>query len=288
MSAAAKDYDNLLAEQNKALAESNKLYEYQASKYGEDSGKAKDAKEQAQEIEKQRNEFADAQKQMYQELMEGLSGSDLQSFSQNLADALVDGFAQGKDGIEDVWEDTMDDLMRTMMKQQLALAITDMFKPVFEKLNDYTKNGELNQAEIDAIMSDFDAKSAQAKSLAEQYYNLMNERGLLEDADTEGSQGFGQMTQDQADTLTARFTALQMEGANMVSIAQLMYEGMLEQQGVAERQTSLLQSIDQYQQLVFMQAQDHLDQLQIIADNTALLSETNTRLKAIEQNTDKL
>ena len=96
------------------------------------------------------------------------------------------------------------------------------------------------------------------------------------------------MTQDQADTLTARFTALQMEGANVVAIAQLMYEGMIEQQGVAERQTSLLQSIDQYQQLAFMQAQDHLDQLQIIADNTAMLSETNSRLKAIEQNTDKL
>lgn len=288
MSAAAKDYDNLLAEQNKALAEANKLYEYQASKYGEDSGKAKDAKEQAQEIEKQRNEFADAQKQMYQDMMEGLSGTDLQSFSQNLADALVDGFAQGKDGIEDVWEDTMDDLMRTMMKQQLALAITDMFKPVFDKLNDYTKNGELNQSEIDAIMSEFDAKSAQAKALAEQYYNLMNERGLLEDADTDGSQGFGQMTQDQADTLTARFTALQMEGSNVVATAQLILEQMLEVGADSKLQVASLQTLVLNSGMCMQIAQEQLDQLQIIADNTELLNETNTRLRAIEQNTGKL
>lgn len=289
MSKAAKDYDNIIREQNAALAEANKLYEYQASKYGEDSGKAQDAKEQAQEIEKQKAEYEDAQRELYQTMMEDLSGTSLKTFSENLADALVDGFKQGKDEVNDVWDDMMDDLMRTMMKNQLALAIEDMFKPVFDDLNNATKNGELTQAEIDLIMSEFEQKSEQAKYLAEQYYNMMSERGLLDDdVDAEGSQGFGQMTQDQADTLTARFTALQMEGANVVAIAQLMYEGMLEQQGVAERQTSLLQSIDQYQQLVFMQAQDHLDQLQIIADNTALLSETNTRLKAIEQNTDKL
>lgn len=289
MSKAAKDYENIIREQNAALAEANKLYEYQASKYGEDSGKAQDAKEQAQEIEKQKAEYEDAQRELYQTMMEDLSGTSLKSFSENLADALVEGFRQGKDEVNDVWDDMMDDLMRTMMKNQLALAIEDMFDDVFKHLNQKTSDGSLTQSEIDEIMAEFDAKSEQAKYLAEQYYNMMNERGLLDDdLDAEGSQGFGQMTQDQADTLTARFTALQMEGANVVAIAQLMYEGMLEQQGVAERQTSLLQSIDQYQQLVFMQAQDHLDQLQIIADNTALLSETNSRLKAIEQNTDKL
>ena len=289
MSKAAKDYENIIREQNAALAEANKLYEYQASKYGEDSGKAQDAKEQAQEIEKQKAEYEDAQRELYQTMMEDLSGTSLKSFSENLADALVEGFRQGKDEVNDVWDDMMDDLMRTMMKNQLALAIEDMFDDVFKHLNQKTSDGSLTQSEIDEIMAEFDAKSEQAKYLAEQYYNMMNERGLLDDdLDAEGSQGFGQMTQDQADTLTARFTALQMEGANVVAIAQLMYEGMLEQQGVAERQTSLLQSIDQYQQLAFMQAQDHLDQLQIIADNTALLSETNSRLKAIEQNTDKL
>lgn len=284
----AKDYDNIIREQTEALRKSQELYEYQKNKHGEDSGKAEDAKEQMQEMEKQKAEYEQAQREQYQQLLEDLSGTDLQSFSQSLADALVDGFAQGKDGIEDVWEDTMDDLMRTMMKQQLALAIQDMFDPVFKHLNDYTKNGELNQSEIDAIMSEFDAKSAQAKALAEQYYNLMNERGLLDDADTEGSQGFGQMTQDQADTLTARFTALQMEGANVSATAQLMLEQMLEIGADGKLQVASLQTLVLNSGMCMQIAQEQLDQLQIIADNTELLNETNTRLRAIEQNTDKL
>lgn len=288
LSNAAQNYNNLIRENKKALEEARALEDAQKSNHGDDSKKAKDATEQRQELEKQQLEFEQKQQEMYKELMEGLSGTSLQSFSQNLADSLVEGFKQGKEGINDVWDDTMNDLMRTMMKQQLAIAINDMFKPVFDQLNEYTKNGELNQSEIDAIMRSFDAQSERAKLLAEQYYNMMSERGLLEDADTEGSKGFGQMTQDQADTLTARFTALQMEGANVVAISQMVLEEMVEMYSLSERQTSLLQSIDQYQQLVFLQSQEHLDQLQIIAENTALLAETNIRLKAIEENTDKL
>ena len=285
----AKDYDKILQENNQALKEAQELYEYQKNKHGEDSDKAKEALEQVQDIEQQGFDYEDAQAEQFQELMEGLSGTSLESFSQNLADALVDGFAQGRDSIDDIWEDTMDDLMRTMMKQQLALALTDMFKPVFDELQKKTTaGGDLTQQEIDEIMTMFDETSDRAKSLANAYYDMMSERGLLDDEDAEGSQGFGQMTQDQADTLTARFTALQMEGANLVAISQLMLEGMTEIHGMTEQQTTALQNIYQYHILAFQLAQERLDQLQIIADNTSLLSETNTRLKAIEQNTDKL
>jgi len=284
----AKDYDNIIAEQEKAVQEANALYERQKNKYGEDSDKAKDAKEQLDDLKDDENDLIDSQREQYNQLLEDLSGTNLKSFSESLADALIDGFAQGKEGISDVWEDTMDDLMRTMMKQQLALAIQDMFDPVFKELNEKTKNGDLTQSEIDYIMSEFDAQSEKAKYLAEKYYDLMSERGLLDDADAEGSQGFGQMTQDTADALNARFTALQIEGANVVEAAQTLVTAVAELGADSKLQVSSLQTLMYNSGIALQVAQEQLDQLQVIADNTALLADTNDRLKAIQQNTSKL
>lgn len=284
----AKDYDNIIAAQTKAVQQAKELYQRQKEKYGEDSDKAKEAKEQLDDLNDDNNDLIDSQREQYNQLLEGLSGTNLQSFSESLADALIDGFAQGKEGISDVWEDTMDDLMRTMMKQQLALAIQDMFQGTFDKLNNMTKDGELTQSEIDSITSEFDAQSEKAKYLAEKYYDLMSERGLLDDADAEGSQGFGQMTQDTADALNARFTALQIEGANVVEAAQSLVTAVSELGADSKLQVASLQTLMYNSGIALQVAQEQLDQLQVIADNTALLADTNDRLKAIQQNTSRL
>lgn len=119
-------------------------------------------------------------------------------------------------------------------------------------------------------------------------YGDMFGMDLFQDADAEGSQGFGQMTQDQADTLTARFTAVQIEMANVSATTQAM-AGVVSlvgediKLGVAGIQSLLYNS-----NIALQMAQDQLDQMQIIADNTAMLAETNARLKAIEQNTGRL
>ena len=284
----AKDYDTIITANNKALQQASELYEYQKNKWGADSDKAKEAKEQMEDIENSGYDLEDAQKEQYDQLLEDLSGTNLQSFSESLADALIEGFAQGREGIDDVWEDTMDDLMRTMMKQQLALAIKDMFDPVFKELNEKTKYGDLTQSEIDSIMSEFDAQSEKAKYLAEKYYDLMSERGLLDDADAEGSEGFGQMTQDTADALNARFTALQIEGANVVEAAQTLVTAVADLGADSKLQVASLQTLMYNSGIALQVAQEQLDQLQVIADNTALLADTNDRLKAIQQNTSRL
>lgn len=288
MSKAATQYNAIIFEQKKQLEAAQKLYEYQSSRYSADSDKVKDAKAQVEEIEDSLAETKQSQIDAWNEMIENLSGTSLQSFSDSLADALIEGFENGKEGIDDVWEDTMDDLMRTMMKQQLSLALQDMFKGTFDKLNTMTKNGDLTQSEIDAIMSEFDAQSEKAKYLAEKYYDLMSERGLLDDADTEGSQGFGQMTQDTADALNARFTALQIEGANVVEAAQSLVTAISELGTDSKLNVANLQTLMYNSGIALQVAQEQLDQLQVIADNTALLQDTNDRLKTIAQHTSKL
>lgn len=289
MTVAAKDLSNVMREQEAALKEAQALYELQASKYGEDSDKAKEAKEQMNDIQDQYNETADQQAEQFQEVADELGTTDLSSFSQSLAESIVEGFANGMDGVEDVFDQSMDDLYRSMMTKQLAMALEKQFEGVFEALNKKANDGDaLTQSEIDELMTMMDQAEEGAQSIAEAYYNLFNERGLLEDADVEGSQGFGQMTQDQADTLTARFTALQIEGANisaaMQQVAVIASEAATDLKLAATNTQALLYNSNISVQI----AQEQLEQLEAIAGNTAMLAETNNRLKSIEQHTSKL
>ncbi len=289
MTASAKDLSKVMREQEAALKEAQALYELQASKYGEDSDKAKEAKEQMNDIQDQYNETADQQAEQFQEVADELGTTDLSSFSQSLAESIVEGFANGMEGIDDVFENSMQDLYRSMMTKQLALALEKQFEGVFNELNKRANDGDsLTRSDIDYLMTMMDQAEEGAQSIAQAYYDLFSERGLLEDADAEGSQGFGQMTQDQADTLTARFTALQIEGANisaaMQQVAVITSEAATDLKLAATNTQALLYNSNISVQI----AQEQLEQLEAIAGNTAMLAETNNRLKSIEQHTSKL
>ena len=287
MAKAAKEYDGIIKETSAALADAQALYEHYASKKA-DSDKAKEAKEQMQDLEAQYQEELNAQVEAERELMEGLSGTSLESFTSTLADSLIEGFKNGTDGIEDAWEDTMKNLKETMFREQLALALQDQFKGAFETLRKSTAEGEMSESDMAAFLEEMEKAEANAKAIGEAYYTAFQESGLLDDADAEGSEGFGQMTQDQADTLTARFTAVQMEMAN-VSVATQAMAGIVTEVGVdIKAGIASIQSLLYNSNIALQIAQDQLDQMQVIADNTAMLNETNNRLKAIEQNTSKL
>ena len=288
LSKAAMQYDDIIKEAYNAMMEAQRLYNYQKSRYSEDSDKVQDAKKQYQDLRNEYQGYLDEQKDMYQQMMEELSGTNLSSFSENLADAIIEGFSQGAEGINKVWEKTLDDLLKQMMRQQLATQIATMFEDVFSQLNNYTKDGDLTQSEMDAIIAQFEAKTEEAKALANQYYNVMSESGLLQDEDTQASQGFGQMTQDQADTLTARFTALQIEGANVVSATQQIVADMAGITANAADIASKASHISDMADINYTILVEQLDQLNAIRENTALLSGMETRLQAIEQNTARL
>ena len=284
----AAEYRDIIKESNAALAAAESLYEHNKAAYGDDSNKTKEAKEQYDDIKSENQDLRNSEIEAWRGLMEELSGTSLDSFAENLADALIEGFAMGKEGIDDVWEDTMDDLLRTMMRNELALALKDTFKKTFENFTEATKNGDLSEAEMAEFMANLEKGKETAEQIASAYYDAMSEAGLLNDADAEGSEGFGQMTQDQADTLTARFTAVQMEMAN-VSVATQAMAGVVTEVGTdIKAGVASIQSLLYNSNIALQIAQDQLDQMQIIADNTAMLNETNNRLKAIEQNTSKL
>lgn len=290
MAKAANDYTNIINEQKKALQEAQELYEYQKDKNGEDSDKAKDAKDQVNELQDGLNELEDSREEELQELRDSLLGTDLHSFSENLADSLIEGFENGKEGISDTWNDMLNDLLTSMMKKQLAMQLEKQFEGVFDKMNSMVDtDGVLSQSEINEIVDLMNGASAGAQQIAEAYYDLMDEMGLLTDSDEEGSKGgFESMSQDTADELNARFTALQITGANMDATMQTMSQAIIELNVSDKLKMTILQTLQENIIMGVQTAQNQLDELRIIADNTGMLNETNRRLKAIEQHTAKL
>ena len=289
MSNAAKNYYKLILAQEKTVSDARALYMRQATKYGEDSDKAKEAKDQYNEQLDALDEFKQEQKEIFDEMAQDLLTTDLSSFCESLAEQYIEGFANGMDGINDVFDNIMKDLQKNMMKKGLQIALENLFSETWEKIKELTEDGDLTTAEMDAILAEMDAKSEQSKQIAEQYYQSMSERGLLDDADVETSSGgFSSMTQDQADTLSARFTALQISGANVESTTRAML-AVMEQLGISDTvRTSILGQITSQFTLANEIALNQLDELRKITDNTSTLADTNRRLRTIEENTNSL
>lgn len=289
MSKAAKNYYNLIKAQEKTVADSRALYERQANKYGEDSDKAKDAKKQYDEQLDALEDFKKEQKEMFDEMAQDLLTTDLSSFTENLADQYIEGFEKGMDGIDGVLDDVLNNMQKQMMKKGLQIALENLFKSTWDNMKKMTEDGELTTSEMDAIMSEMDAKAAQSKQIAEQYYKAMSERGLLGDADVETSSGgMNTMTQDQADVLSARFTAVQASAADVDMSVRAM-QTILEQLGISDaiRTSTLNQMMSQFTMANEI-ALNQLDELRKITENTSTLADTNRRLRSIEENTNSL
>ena len=113
--------------------------------------------------------------------------------------------------------------------------------------------------------------------------------GLLDDADIESeSKGFQAMSQDTADELNGRFTALQIIGAGIQMSAQGMATRVEDiariNMGIQGGVTELANNSSVALQI----AQNQLNELRIIADNTKMLEDTNKLLKEVKDNTARL
>jgi len=289
MAVAAKDYNNIIAEQQDALQKAIELEEYQRRLHSDDSDKVKDAAEQTQELRDQLHEFEDAQKEMYDELAQELLTTDVKSFAENLVDEMMEAWEDGTRDMQDVWDNMLDNLQRDMMRKLATTVLTDMFSETFERIGQLAHDGELTQAEIDRAIAEIDSKSQDAIAYTEQVRQAMEQRGLLTDASvTADKGGLQSMSQDTADELNARFTALQMEGANVVAATAAMIDTLALMQANSDRSTLALQNIELYAINAQIAADEKMEIIKAIRENTDLIVINTNRLKNIEQNTNKL
>ncbi len=275
-----------IAEYNKQaeLAAENEKLAKQKKEESNTKSKKKDADEQAQEAHQAQLDAQESAREAMEEFYEEMSGTSLKSFSENLADSIVEGFKSGTEEMSDIWDDALDEMFTSMIKQQINLELQSRLSSVFDRVHNAFADGDttLTESEIQAIKDEYDQVKGSSEAMLEQYKNMMEELGLTTDDSIEASSGgFESMSQDTADELNGRFTALQMSGASIDAKMQLQIEGtnmlITQAQGIKDS-VALMVGI----------ATNQLEELRDINAHTALLAETNQRLKQIQLNTDKL
>lgn len=273
------EYNNqmLLAEKNQ------ELYKQKQAASHTDK-KEEDAKDAAQEAHESAMEAEETMQDLLDEFYEEMSGTNLKSFSENLADSLVEGMREGTEDMSDIWDSALDDMFSDMLKNQINMQLQKNLAGVFEKVQAAFSGGdtELTDAEINAIKAEYESEKERSQSMLDYYQSLMDELGLTTSDDIEASSGgFESMSQDTADELNGRFTSLQMSGASIDAKMQMQVDGtnslITQAQGIKDSVTLMVQI-----------ATNSLEELRQINTNTALLSETNQRLKQIQMNTEKL
>ena len=268
--------------ENKAKENRDRL----ENKYGKDSKKAQEAQEDVDEATKTTQDIIDAAKEDLKEIFEKMATTDVTSFGEEMANALVDSFTQGLNGMKGAWDDTIKNMIKSMLTQRLALQLTDQFESAFKNLEEATSsksNGgvEITDYEMQQFLADMENAKAGALKIGEEYKKIFAEMGLLDDTINAESKGVQNITVDQADELTARATAMQISGANID--ATLREQLQLNKEGLI-----LVNTIQENVELMTQIATSQLQELRTISMNTALLSDTNNMLKSIKDNTARL
>lgn len=292
---AAKELTKQIEENRKAYEKSLAEEQRLAAKYGEDSDKTAEQHQRTQEFKEGWQDAITEQEERFQELVDMIMTTDLSGWAESLADGAIEAALDGSKSFKEVWDEALEQWERDMYKAQLKLAYENMFKETFARFSARAQQiaeagGTMSEAEIAQWMAEMDSKQAEAEKLAEMYRQIMEQRGLTTDGgDVEGSQGgVEKITQDQADELNARTTAIQMQNADIATAAQSMQitiEGMAEDNRL--QLASIVNMASNIDISVTVQ-QGILDQTQIIAETLAGMKEDTARLKAIEQNTGRL
>jgi hypothetical protein len=286
----AGEMNSQIDEQKVAIEKLKELEEMQIKQYGENSDKVKETQEQLMEEEGNLLDMQQDQVDQAKEVFEELATTDLTSFAENMASAMVDSFAEGLDGMKTAYRSTVQDLIRDQMTKQLSLKLIDQLKPAFNKLENYTSDAYLNELEIESFISELEKAEEGAMIIGEQYKKVFQKLGLMDDITNieSESKGFETLSQDTADELNGRFTALQISGANIEA-----------QQRVAEEQRFVLsqqnielishsKSIADQVTISTQIAQNQLNELREINAHTAIIRSLDDRLRNIESYTSKL
>lgn len=286
----AGEMNSQIDEQKVAIEKLKELEEMQIKQYGENSDKVKETQEQLMEEEGNLLDMQQDQVDQAKEVFEELATTDLTSFAENMASAMVDSFAEGLDGMKTAYRSTVQDLIRDQMTKQLSLKLIDQLKPAFNKLENYTSDAYLSELEIESFISELEKAEEGAMIIGEQYKKVFQKLGLMDDITNieAESKGFETLNQDTADELNGRFTALQISGANIEA-----------QQRVAEEQRFVLsqqnielishsKSIADQVTISTQIAQNQLNELREINAHTAIIRSLDDRLRNIESYTSKL
>lgn len=211
----SKDASRLI-EQNNKMLEQQKLLIQQQIREEEDKKKTDD--DRIKEYRDQIDAINDLIEENKEKAKDAIFGEDLKSAIENFADAYAEAWASGEDRAESA-KDTVRKMMQQMVTTSIKSAIQSSaaMERIRDKLQAFYTDNVLTGWEQDYI---YNMAEELQKDLDKQFGwadSLMKDEssGKYEQSATSG--GFEAMSQDSADELNGRFTALQMAGEEIKS-----------------------------------------------------------------------
>ena len=270
----SKDASKMIEQQNTLLAQQKLLIQQQIQeekdKKDTDWGRIEEWGNQIEEIDQL---IADNK----EKAVDAIFGEDLKSAIENFADAYADAWADGGNKAQAA-KDVVKKMMQQMVTESIKAAIQSSTKmeEIRQKLQEFYADNVLTQWEQDYV---YKMAGDLQKELDEQFGwadSLMNGGDTADQSSTK--RGFETMSQDSADELNGRFTAVQLNTEQMKVTALVLGEDV---KAIRIQVANNKQHIEEIRNLALLA----VGYLETIAKNTNELYEMNERLGKIEKNT---
>lgn len=282
------DASQLIDQQNKLLEQQKLLIQQQIK---EEQDKKKTDDNRIKEWQKQLDDINAQLEENKEKAIEAITGTDVMSAIDEFAKAYADAWATGENAAESSAK-AVQTLIKTAIIEFLKKKLSPSVQDFMKQLADYMSDGIISpweEAELNKLKEKMDKE---AQEIFENSGKWLKDESKYEQQATSG--GFEVMSQDSADELNGRFTALQMIGEEILlylqssnQIANLLYISA-SIDSINIRIASLYDIADETR---VMMANIYIE-LQQISDNTGdtvkQLKEVVSKLTKIENNTNNL
>ena len=200
----SKDASALIEDQNKLLEQQKVLIQQQIA---EERDKKDSDENRIKEWEQQIEDINDAIEENKEAAIDAIFGEDVQSAIERFASSLTDAWAQGTDATESA-RDAVKTMMQQMVTESIKAAIqaSGSMEKIRQKLQQFYADNVLTGWEQDYIYNMAEQLQAELDRQFGWAEDLFKDK--TDTSQEASSRGFETMSQDTADELNGRFTAL--------------------------------------------------------------------------------
>lgn len=210
------DASKLINQQNKLLEQQKVIIQQQIE---EERNKKKTDDDRIKDWQKQLEDINAQLEDNKEKAVEAITGTDVMSAIDEFAQAYSEAWATGTDAAE-----ASTKIVQNLIKTAIIGFLKDKLSPSVEefmkKLADYMSDGIVSpweEAELNKLKEKMDAEAQKVFDTSSKYFQE-DKNDKYEQTATSG--GFEKMSQDSADELNGRFTALQMTGEEILLFLQ--------------------------------------------------------------------
>lgn len=282
------DASNLIDQQNKLLEQQKVLIQQQIR---EEEDKKKTDDERIKQWKRQIEDIDSAIADNAEKAQEAIAGISFDTFRNNFLDTLMDMDSSA----EDFANNFESYLQRSILDSLMASKYDEKIKQLY---NQWTKLGEdgLSESEVERLRNDSQAIIEQMLKDRDQLAEIFGWKNELEDRAASSQQasagGFETMSQDSADELNGRFTALQMAGEELSLLAQERNAQMLMISASMETLRDSFSYASSIVEEIRNRQVESLIELQQINDNTLAvvkpIQQMQRDIAAVKDNTSRI